>query len=102
MYKIMAIYPPTGNYYQRGEDRCQINVESSAANSLRACNDLGYISSILKQKGYSVLIKDYQAENKMLTDLLVDIEKVNPNILFMSTANPCINEDLNIVARIKK
>ena len=60
MKKIMLIYPP-GEVYQRGEDRCQINVESSVSNSLRACNDLGYVASILKDK-YKVFLKDYPAE----------------------------------------
>ena len=50
MHKIMLLYP-SGEVYQRGEDRCQMNVSASVANSLRACNDLGYISAILKKNG---------------------------------------------------
>ena len=102
MFKIMAIYPPTGHLYQRGEDRCQINIESSSANSLRACNDLGYISSILKQDGYQVLIKDYQAEKQNLIDLISDLKKENPQVVFISTVNACIKEDLEIVKKIKE
>ena len=64
MKKIMLIYPP-GEIYQRGEDRCQINVEASVANSLRACNDLGYISSSLRKDGYEVFLKDYPAGCKI-------------------------------------
>ena len=60
MKKIMLIYPP-GEVYQRGEDRCQINVEASVSNALRACNDLGCIASILKDE-YDVFLKDYPAE----------------------------------------
>lgn len=101
MYKVMAIYPPTGSFYQRGEDRCQIDVESSAANSLRACNDLGYISAILKRDGYSVVLKDYQAEKKMISDLIFDVEKENPDILFISTVNGSINKDLQVVSALK-
>ena len=102
MYKMMAIYPPTGQLYQRGEDRCQINIESSSANSLRACNDLGYISSILKQDGYQVLIRDYQAEKQNLKDLISDLKKENPQIVFISTVNACINDDLEVVKKIKE
>ena len=97
----MAIYPPTGSFYQRGEDRCQINVESSAANSLRACNDLGYISAILKRDGYSVIIRDYQAEKKQLSDLIFDVEKENPEMLLLSTTNGSINQDLQIISALK-
>ena len=97
----MAIYPPTGSFYQRGEDRCQINVESSAANSLRACNDLGYISAILKRDGYSVIIKDYQAEKKQFSDLICDVKKENPDVVFISTANGCIHQDLQVVSTLK-
>ena len=101
MVKIMAIYPPTGQFYQRGEDRCQINIESSSANSLRACNDLGYVSSILKKDGYQVIIKDYQAEKKDLKDLFSDLEEENPDVIFISTVNACINDDLKIIKKIK-
>ena len=49
MKKIMLIYPPS-KLFQRGEDRCQSSIEDSASTSIRACNDLGHISSILKEQ----------------------------------------------------
>ena len=55
MKNIMLIYP-SGEIYQRAEDRCQINIEASVANALRACNDLGYIAAILKKENYNVFL----------------------------------------------
>ena len=70
MKKIMLIYPPVGSY-QRGEDRCQINVEASVANAYRACNDLGYVASILKDK-YQIFLKVYSAEKLSYTNFEKD------------------------------
>ena len=47
--KILLFYPP-GPLYQRGEDRCQQNVDDAAAEAIRACNDLGYGAAILLKK----------------------------------------------------
>ena len=59
MPAVSLIYPP-GLLFQRGEDRCQSNIDSSTATSMRACNDLGYAAAVLKQKGFDVFLKDYQ------------------------------------------
>ena len=61
MSKIMLIYPP-GKAYQRGEDRAQCNIDDSATTTIRACNDLGYAASVLRNRGYDVLLRDYQTE----------------------------------------
>ena len=99
MKKIMLIYPP-GQAYQRGEDRCQINVEASVSNSLRACNDLGYVSSILKQQNYNVFLKDYPAENQSLENFKKDFKALNPDIVFISITNGSIFEDLDFIENI--
>lgn len=101
MKKIMLIYPP-GEIYQRGEDRCQINVQASVANSLRACNDLGYISSALKQMDYMVFLRDYPAENLSFSNLEDDINKECPDVIFISTTNGSIFNDIDIIKSIKK
>ena len=98
----MVIYPPTGKFFQRGEDRCQIDVGSSSANSLRACNDLGYVSAILKQFGFNIFLKDYQALKLNLQELLNDFQCQNPDILFISTTNGSIFDDLKVISEIKK
>ncbi len=101
MKKIMLIYPP-GKIYQRGEDRCQINVEASVSNALRACNDLGYISASLKRNGYSVFLKDYPAENLEFQNLINDINNQIPDVIFISTTNGSIFEDIKIANKIKQ
>ena len=102
MKKAMLIYPFTGKFFQRGEDRCQIDVGSSSVNSLRACNDLGYVSAILKKDGYDIFLKDYQALKLPLKNLLNDIKTQNPDILFISTTNGSIFADLNVISQVKK
>ena len=101
MKKIMLIYPP-GDVYQRGEDRCQLNINSSSANAVRACNDLGYASAILKKRGYSIFLKDYQNEKLKLNKLLTEIEIENPDVVFISITNATIFEDLEIANKIKQ
>lgn len=101
MKKIMLIYP-SGETYQRGEDRCQINVEASVSNALRACNDLGYVSAILKQNGYEIFLKDYAAEKQTFDDFKKDYNKFKPDIIFISVTNGSIYEDLNFVKNFAK
>ena len=74
MHKIMLLYPP-GEVYQRGEDRCQMNISAAVANSLRACNDLGYISAILKKENYSIFLKDYAGEKLSFENFKNDFKK---------------------------
>ena len=99
--KVLLFYPP-GMLFQRGEDRCQIDISSSSANTNRPCNDLGYVSSILKKNNYSIFLKDYQGENAAIEDLINDLKKENPDIVFMSITNGSISDDLKVVETIKK
>ncbi len=101
MKKIMLIYPP-GDIYQRGEDRCQLNINKSAVNSARACNDLGYASSILKNRGYSTFLKDYQSEKLNINNLYTDIKNFLPDVIFLSTTNATMFDDIKIINNIKK
>ncbi len=101
MPAVSLIYPP-GFLFQRGEDRCQSNIDSSTATSMRACNDLGYAAAVLKQKGFDVFLKDYQTEHLSLDDLTVDLKKNKSDMLMLSTTNATIFTDLEIVNRIKK
>lgn len=100
MKKIMIIYPP-GRLFQRGEDRCQIDISASSANTNRPCNDLGYVSSILKNNGYSTFLRDYQGEKATIEDLKSDFERENPDIVFMSITNGSIFDDLKVVEILK-
>ena len=100
MKKVMLLYPP-GVLYQRGEDRCQVNVNETTVNTVRACNDLGYASSVLKKRGYSVFLKDYQSEGLSLKSLLDDVESQKPDVVLLSTTNGTIFDDLKIITKIK-
>ena len=51
--KVFLFYPP-GTQYQRGEDRSQGNVENSTATSMRAPNDMAYVSAQLDEKSLGV------------------------------------------------
>ena len=61
-HKVMLIYPPCNSMFQRGEDRCQANIDESIAVSPRACNDLGYGAASLINAGFDVMLKDYQCQ----------------------------------------
>ncbi|MCD7739766.1 MAG: B12-binding domain-containing radical SAM protein, partial [Candidatus Gastranaerophilales bacterium] len=96
----MLIYPP-GDLYQRGEDRCQLNINKSSVNTIRACNDLGYAAAVLKNNGYSIYLKDYQSENLGIDNLFIDIKNYNPDVIFISTTNATVIDDLKIIKDIK-
>jgi hypothetical protein len=48
--RVLLFYPP-GALFQRGEDRCQQNIDEGSAQAMRACNDLGYAAAILIRGG---------------------------------------------------
>lgn len=97
----MLLYPP-GEVYQRGEDRCQMNVSASVANSLRACNDLGYISAILKKNGnYKIFLKDYSGEHLSFSDFAKDLNTQNPEIIIISTTTGSIYNDIEFINKLK-
>lgn len=91
--KALLFYPPVG-YFQRGESRCQANIEESAAISLRACNDLGYLASALKEKDIECLIKDYPGEKKDWNDFEKDLKIFNPDIIITSITTASILQDM--------
>ena len=99
MQNVMLIYPP-GEMYQRAEDRCQININASVANALRACNDLGYLAALLRDN-YNVFLKDYPAENLTIENLKEDVKNFMPDVVFISITNGSIFNDLKIVETIK-
>lgn len=96
--KVMLLYPP-GKLYQRGEDRCQSNIEEAAAVSVHACNDLGYIASVLRKREYQVFLRDYQTERETLQTVLRDAAAFQPDLVFLSTTNSSVYEDLAFVRR---
>lgn len=101
MKKVMLIYPP-GSKFQRGEDRCQANVEASTSTSVRACNDLGYCSSELKMRGHDTFLRDYQTEGLNIDELFSDFNEFNPDVVFISTTNGTIFEDIETINILKE
>ena len=99
--RVMLIYPP-GKLYQRSEDRAQCNVEESAVATIRACNDLGYAASVLRNGGYSVFLRDYQTEGAADGAVLSDINEFNPDLVFMSITNATVFDDIAFINRMKK
>lgn len=89
----MLINPP-GPLYQRGEDRCQANIEESSAVSLRAPNDLAYMAAVLKVEGIGVLIRDYPAEKLSWQDFEYDLKRTMPDLLVMSVTTATVLDDL--------
>jgi len=99
--KVMLFYPP-GNILQRGEDRCQTSINDSAVQAARACNDLGYAASTLRDKGFSVHLKDYQSEGLPFENLAADFRAFDPDAIFLSITNSSILDDLQCVKALKE
>lgn len=101
MKRVLLFYPP-GELFQRGEDRCQQNVDDASAEAMRACNDLGYGAAILLQKGYEVKLRDYQTEHASLDALYADMETFRPDLIMMSITNTTIFNDLKLIRALKE
>ncbi|TVL97770.1 MAG: short-chain dehydrogenase [Candidatus Brocadia sp. WS118] len=99
--KALLFNPPVG-MYQRGEDRCQAEVEGSSATSLRPPNDLGYIASMLRQIGVLPFIADYPAEGKQWEQFEKEFKAVQPDFVVMSITTPTIKDDMKAFSLIKR
>ena len=91
--KTLLFNPPVG-LYQRGEDRCQAEVDGGSATSLRPPNDLGYIASMLRQIGVIPYIADYPAQKKLWSHFENDLKTIQPDFLVMSITTPTIKDDM--------
>lgn len=100
MNKVLLFYPP-GMLFQRGEDRCQQNIDDGSAQAMRACNDLGYAAAILLKKGYDVKLRDYQTERATLEEMYEDFDSYKPDMIMMSITNTTIYDDLKLLKEIK-
>ncbi len=101
MNKIMLLYPP-GQLLQRSEDRAQCNITESAANSVHACNDLGYCAAVLLKKGYEVFLRDYQTQRASFEDVVKDVESFKPDMIALSTTNTSVKDDLDFLSRVNE
>jgi radical SAM superfamily enzyme YgiQ (UPF0313 family) len=99
--RVLLFYPP-GALFQRGEDRCQQNIDDGSAQAMRACNDLGYAAAILMRGGYDVKLQDYQTQRDTFDVLLKDMDEFKPDMIMMSITNTTIFDDLKVVNELKK
>ncbi len=99
--KALLFNPPVG-LYQRGEDRCQAEVDGSSATSLRPPNDLGYIASMLRQINITPFIVDYPAEEKQWNQFKDDLKTVQPDFLVMSITTPTLKDDMKAFSIAKE
>lgn len=101
LHTALLINPP-GPLYQRGEDRCQANIEESSAVSLRAPNDLAYMAAVARMMGLTPSIIDYPAEKLNWQDLENDLKRDLPDLLIMSVTTATILDDLRAFELAKK
>ncbi len=98
--KALLFNPPVG-FYQRGEDRCQAEVNGGCATSLRPPNDLGYIASMLRKIDVIPVIADYPAEKKRWDHFEKDLKTIKPDFLVMSITTPTIKDDMKAFSLAK-
>ena len=99
--RVLLFYPP-GALFQRGEDRCQQNIDDGSAQAMRACNDLGYAAAILMRSGYEVKLQDYQTQGDTFEVLLKDMETFKPDMIMMSITNTTIFDDIKVVNELSE
>ena len=97
--KVLLFYPP-GALFQRGEDRCQQNIDDGSAQAMRACNDLGYAAAVLLQSGYQVKLQDYQTQGDTFEMLEKDMDEFDPDMIMMSITNTTIFDDIKVINRL--
>ena len=97
--KVLLFYPP-GALFQRGEDRCQQNIDDGSAQAMRACNDLGYAAAVLLQSGYQVKLQVYQTQGDTFEMLEKDMDEFNPDMIMMSITNTTIFDDIKVINKL--
>lgn len=100
MKKIMLCYPP-GDLSTKIKNRYKFNLQDIIPQTMRTCNDLGYMASTLKRAGNDVFLKDYKITKASALDFLDDILKYCPDMIVMTTSFANIFEDLKLVRMIK-
>ena len=99
--KVLLFYPP-GPLFQRGEDRCQQNVDDASAQAMRACNDLGYAAAALLKRDYDVNLRDFQTELCTMDDMWRETDAYHPDLVMLSTTNTTVFDDIKIVNEMKR
>jgi anaerobic magnesium-protoporphyrin IX monomethyl ester cyclase len=89
--KILLMNPPVG-LFQRGEERCQADVEGGSAISLRPPNNLLYLASILRELGKKPTVRDYPVEKDK--NFLDDLKNYDFDMIIISITTGTIEDDL--------
>lgn len=98
--KAFLCYLPIGRY-QRGEDRCQADIDGSTTQAPHAPNDLGYIAAQLEKFSIESFIRDYPAQRLSEEHLIEDVKAFEPDIFFISTTFPTFEKDALFLKKIK-
>lgn len=98
--RAFLCYPPVG-LFQRGEERCQADIEGSTTQAPHAPNDLGYIAAVLKKSGVECVLRDYPAAGETESRALEEIRTSCPDMLLISTTTPTFPEDVTFLKKVK-
>lgn len=98
---VFLCYPPIG-MFQRGEERCQADTESSVTQMPHAPNDLGYIASDLEAIGIKPVIRDYPMEGTSQDSVYDEIRSLNPNAILISTTTSTFPKDIEFLKKVKE
>ena len=77
-------------------------MDYSTATSMRAPNDMSYISAQIKKENLEVLFKDYASEKLDLNIMKNDFKNYNPDVVLISTTNSTVDHDIEILNNFKK
>ncbi|MDI6860633.1 MAG: radical SAM protein [Caldisericia bacterium] len=97
--KVLLMNPPIGKF-QRGEERCQADIEGGSAISIRPPNNLLYLASILRLYKKEVIVRDYPVEKDKSFEK--DLKEFNPQMIIMSITTGTIEKDLEIFKLVKE
>ncbi|MFH0772364.1 MAG: radical SAM protein [Candidatus Omnitrophota bacterium] len=98
--RAFLCYPPIG-LYQRGEERCQADIEGSATQAPHAPNDLGYLAAALSRLGIESLIRDYPAQRTNQALVFDEIISRSPDAIIISATNSTLLKDIEFLGKIK-
>ena len=97
--KILIINPPYHVPIIR-EGRCQL-LQNLRKNSIPQMT-LAYLAGVLGKAGHILKVYDCIASNINSDDIFVEMDKLTPELAFINTTTPSINEDILFIKKLKK
>ncbi|MEY4745284.1 MAG: hypothetical protein RL272_1229 [Candidatus Parcubacteria bacterium] len=98
MARALLFNPPTGKYIR--DDRCQVPADAISS-SLRAPIDLLYYATILQERGYECVLRDYPAAGAGRDAYLADLARLRPALVVASVTTPTLRDDLRCIEDAK-